>query len=156
MKKSRLGFSMVEVLVFVSVVAMFFVVAATISSFSLQVAKSNENKILATRYAEELIEWLRGEKEVDWEQFKTNTIPDPPGTAQNYCFYQKTFGSNWNNTSKLNTTCSGFELGSVFNRDLTITPTSDSNQVNVDVTVSWRDGPNTFTVPVKTVFSRFE
>ena len=149
-----MGFSMVEVLVFVSVVAMFFVVAATISSFSLQIAKSNENKILATRYAEELIEWLRGEKEVDWEQFKENTIPN--ATAENYCFYEKTFGNNWNNTSKLNTTCSGFELSSVFNRDLTITPTSDSNQVNIAVTVSWRDGPNTFTVPVRTVFSRFE
>ena len=154
MKKAQMGFSMVEVLVFVSVVAMFFVVAAAISSFSLQIAKSNENKILATRYAEELLEWLRGEKEVDWEQFKENTIPDD--TTKNYCFYEKTFGSNWNNTSKLNAACSGFELGSVFNRDLTVTPTSDSNQVSINVTVSWRDGPNTFTVPVKTVFSRFE
>lgn len=145
---------MVEVLVFISVVSLFFVVAATVSSYSLRIAKSNENKILAALYAQELVEWLRGEKEADWEQFKVNTIP--AGTAANYCFYESPLGSSWSTTTKLATPCTDFELIDIFKRDLVVSPTSDANQVNVAVTVSWRDGGNTFSVPIKTVLSRFE
>ncbi len=147
---TKVGFSLVEVLIFVSVVALFFVIAATISSFSLRVSKSNENKILATRYAEELVEWLRGEKEADWEAFK--------GKAdKTYCFYKSPIGT-WDNSKTIGP-CSGYELGNppLFNRELQIsTITSDPNQLNIVVTVSWQDGQNTFNVPLRTVFSRFE
>ncbi len=145
---------MIEVLVFVSVVTIFFVAAATVSSFSLRIAKSNENKILATLYAEELIEWLRGEKEADWEQFKSDTVSTNPSV--DYCFYESPLESSWSATTKLATACTNFDLDNIFKRDMTVSRTSDENQLDVAVTVSWRDGPNTFSVPVKTVLSRFE
>lgn len=146
------AFSLIEVLVFVTVIAIFFVVAAAVSSFSLQVSRANENKILATRYAEELTEWLRGEKEADWNVFKTK--------LGNWCFNTSPLVS-W---PSLQGACapSDFDLkdnnlNKVFKRDLVISdPVPNDNQLSVNITVSWQDGQNSFNVPVKTVFSRFE
>lgn len=149
--KRKLGFSLVEVLVFVSVIGIFFVTAATISSFSLQVAKSNENKILATRYAEALMEWLRGEKEADWDAFKTKL---GGAASSSWCFDQTPISDT--NGWQTNAPCSTYDLQNIYKRDLKISTTSDPDQLVAEVTVSWKEGANILSVPVKTVFSRFE
>ncbi|OGK18344.1 hypothetical protein A3G67_03565 [Candidatus Roizmanbacteria bacterium RIFCSPLOWO2_12_FULL_40_12] len=146
MKKVSRGFSLVEVLVFVSVLAVFFVVAAAISSVSLRVSKSNENKLRATHYAEELTEWLRGRKEEDWDAFLKNR----QGT---WCF-NNTPLTNWPSSG---TCLSSSYLDTIFKREAVISdPVPNDDQLNVSVTVSWSEAANTFNVPLKTVFSRFE
>ena len=140
------AFSLVEVLVFVTVVGLSFTTAALISSFSLKVAKTNEAKILATRYAEELAEWLRGEKEADWEIFK--------GKVGDWCFNASPISNanGWQSSGS----CGSYVLGQKYKRDLTISQTSDPNQLDISVVVSWQEGSNSLSVPVHTVFSRFE
>ena len=41
----------------------------TVTTFNLKNMKIQEHKILATRYAEEGVEWLKQEKEDDWQIF---------------------------------------------------------------------------------------
>lgn len=145
MLSKKSGFSLVEVLVFVTVVSLFFVVAAAVSSFSLQISKTNENKILATRYAEELVEWLRGEKEADWNTFSYRS-------GNTYCFKTAPINS-WGSQGSCN---ESYDLQNLFDREVTITPTGGDNQLNIAISVTWEDSQNTFEVPIRTVFSRFE
>src|SRR3989339_1719338 len=79
MKKS---FSLVEVLVFITVLGLFFTAAMSVTTFNLQSMKVQEHKILATRFAEEGVEWVKDEKETDWSTFIGY---DTSGNGTTYC-----------------------------------------------------------------------
>ena len=79
MSVNRRGFTLIEVLVFTAIVSIFYVVAAAVSAYSLGVMKTNENKVYATHYADEVNEWLRNQKESDWTTFSAKS-------NQSYCF----------------------------------------------------------------------
>ncbi|MFA5770473.1 MAG: type II secretion system protein [Patescibacteria group bacterium] len=143
MKKSHAGFSLVEVLVFTTILGLFFVAALTITTFNLKNMKIQEHKILATRYAEEAIEWLKEEKENDWSDFITHT-----GT--NYCLNSLAWTSG---------VCGTYSLGTpgFFKRDLLITNSgSPVDKVETTMTVSWEDMGTVLSVPIKTVFRILE
>ncbi len=77
-KNYKKSFSLIEVLIFVTILTLFFIVAAAVIITSLRDMKISEHKILATRYAEELMEWLRSDKEVDWGGTTcSGNCPDP-------------------------------------------------------------------------------
>lgn len=148
------GFTLIEILIFTAIVSVFFVVAAAVSAFSLQVMRTNENKIYATHYAEEAIEWLRNEKETTgWTTFSTRT-----GT---WCLNS----TLTNLASSTNTVCpvsgaTAYQLGSTdfnrhFNRDAVLT--SVAGNISANIIVSWKDvGGNTLSVPVNTIFAQIE
>ncbi len=144
------GFSLVEVLVFVTILSIFFVVAATITTASLRNMKINEHKILATRYGEELLEWLRGEKEADWNNFVNRSSIN--GTT--YCFPNSPI-NNWPTTTG---NCSSFNglNPSIYKRELTLSTATGGNQVNIFINVSWQEGSDTYSVPINTVFTIWE
>ncbi len=144
--RSTAGFSLLEVLIFISIVSLFFIAAASVATISLRSIQSNENKILATRYAEELLEWVRGEKEEDWEVFTTTRMGS-------WCLSQEPI-EDWPG-SLANGLCSNSQLiDSLFKREMALQLTGERVAVSIDVT--WSEGSQTFTVPVKTVFERFE
>ncbi|MDO8610000.1 MAG: hypothetical protein Q7R95_05595, partial [bacterium] len=99
---------------------------------SLHNMKYNEHKIIATRYAEELTNFIKNEKDINWMIFTTHG--DSSGI--NYCF---------NNNSSLawtdNTNCgSSFALNSMYKRFATITTNGTPvSSVDVVVDVSWRE-----------------
>ncbi|MDO8498060.1 MAG: type II secretion system protein, partial [bacterium] len=66
---SKSAFSLIEVLVFTSILSIFFVAAATVTTVSLRNLKISERKIIATRYMEDVASWLRAQKESDWNTF---------------------------------------------------------------------------------------
>lgn len=146
------GFSLVEVLIFISILAVFFVVAASVATYSLRVMQSNESRLLATRYAEELVEWLRGEKEQDWNQFN-NKASNSPGTA--WCFNADTI-SNFPGSSG-SCAASDFSLGNPdrFKRNVVLIQDSTGG-VRTNITVSWQEGSSTFSVPINTLFAPLE
>ena len=141
------GFSLIEVLVFISVASVFFITAISVGTYTLKNMKQDEYKLRATRYAEELNEWLRGEKEKDWDVFY--------GYANNntYCF---------NSTSLSfpavpgNNPCSAndFSLEGLFKRSMILS--QSGNKVITKINVSWNEGGNTFTVPLNTVYSLYQ
>ena len=146
-KKYSRSFSLIEVLVFTTVLSLFFVTAAAVATFNIRNTKIQENKILATRYAEEATEWVRFEKESDWSVFVAH---DASGTGTTYCL---------NNLAWTSASACGevYSLGtpSIFKRELFI-KNSGPDQVDTTVTVSWKEINGIFSVPIKTVFKLLE
>jgi len=142
------GFSLIEVLVFTVVLSLFFVAAITVVIFNLKNMKIEEHKILSTRYAEEGVEWLKQEKEADWSIF----ITQGSSGGKTYCLNSL----DWNTAVNCGEI---YDLGTprFFKRELLITNSgSPVNQVNTTITVTWKEGVNSFNVAIKTVFKLLE
>lgn len=87
---------------------------------------------------------MLSESEEDWDSFITNRVPTATST---YCFNQEPIGS-WPSTSGA---CTAYTLNTIYKRDVILTKTaigSGQYQVQADITVTWTEGSNTFTVPV--------
>ncbi|PIV09823.1 hypothetical protein COS31_05550 [Candidatus Roizmanbacteria bacterium CG02_land_8_20_14_3_00_36_15] len=144
------SFSLIEVLVFISILSILFVAAASTTIFALRNMKINEHKILATYYGEELLGWLRGEKENDWNSFllQSDTFP----LYKVYCF-KETPISDWGS----NNSCLADDwLSAIYKRELYLSKNDDSSQVNVRIVVSWTELEVNYSVPLSTVFTIWE
>ncbi len=137
MKKS---FSLIEVLVFVTVLGLFFVAAISITTFNLKNMKIQEHKIIATRYAEEGVEWLKQQKEDGWTDF----IAKGSSAGTHYCLNSL----GWSIT--IPPTCN-YGLGTIYERELLI---KDSGETIM--TVSWQDMGTDLSVRIPTVFKLLE
>lgn len=140
------GFSLVEVLVFVTILSLFFVTAVAVTVFNLKNLKIQEHKIIATRLAEEGIEWAKQEKEDDWQIFITH--------SNSYCLNSSPL--DWS----VNTDCgSDYSLGppNIFNRVLNITGSGNPvNSVTAVSTVSWLENGAEQTVIIKSILNLWE
>jgi type II secretory pathway pseudopilin PulG len=144
------GFSLVEVLVFTAVLGLFFMAAMSVTTYNLKAMKTQEHKILATRYAEEGIEWVKEEKENDWTTF----IARGTSGGKTYCL--NNLEDDW---STLGDCGSSYNLGSppFFIRKLLITNSgSPVNQVDALITVVWEEGSNNPNIQIKSVFKLLE
>jgi len=147
MKKA---FSLIEVLVFVTIISLFFITAVTITVFSLKNSKNQEYRILATRYAEEGIEWIKQEKEDDWQLFTTRD--DSGGSGTTYCLNSL----DWNNKSDCN---ESYALGppNIFKRNLLIINSgSPVDRISADMTVSWLENDVEQKIILKSVLNLWE
>lgn len=147
----RQSFSLVEVLIFVTILGLFFVAAAAITLVSLRNMKINEHKIIATHYAEELLSWLQSEKDANW-----NTIYSKTGT---YCFKESPIIS-WVTIGDCGSAdfLSHNSLSTIFKRKVIFSKPNPNplNQININITVSWNELGNTYSVPLRTVFTVWE
>lgn len=135
---------------FVSLLSLVFLGMAYVATYSVKNTKAAERRVVATHYGEELQEWLRGEKEVDWNAFVAKAGSPTPLI---YCV--QTIPAN---VSALvaGTGCSTYGLSSLFKRELRMTRSEDSTQVTILISTSWQEGNNILQVPVNTVFSVWE
>lgn len=144
--KLKQSFSLVEVLVFTSIMSVFLVIAASVVTVSLRNMKFNEHKIAASHYASQLSDWLATQKEIDWIQFT--------GFAGTYCFNSPNITS-WGSLGACG--ASSYSLNSTYKREVTLSNVgSPPYQVNVTITVSWQDLDENHKVQTKTVFSILE
>lgn len=148
-KTNKNAFSLIEVLVFVTILALFFVTAAAVVTASLRNMKINEHKIIASHYAEELLEWFRGEKETDWNNFVTSQITNFK-QSDPYCFNDQEI--SWLSVSS----CQNTFLDSLYKRKAWFVITETTQNVNVYINVSWQELGQTFTVPLRSTFSIWE
>ncbi len=139
--KIRNAFTLIEVLIFVSILSFVFVALAAYSTAYLRQVQKNEHKILATHYAEELLEWLHNQKDQDWNTFLTNYA------GQTQCF----------NSSPIvgGATPCLTPLANLFNRTVGVT-NAGNVQANVYIQVSWAEVGGGVTVPLNSVFSIWE
>lgn len=74
-KSFRQAFSLIEVLIFVTILALFFVVAAAVTTAVLRDIGINTKRVEAAHRSEELLEWLKYQKDLNWGDFydKTST-----------------------------------------------------------------------------------
>lgn len=73
MSKKQKGMTLLEVLIFVYILTLIFLTIAFTTTQSIKRTIYNQQKIIATHYAEEVHEWMRGEKETDWAIFATRS-----------------------------------------------------------------------------------
>ncbi len=67
--KNQKGQSLFELLVAVSAVSVFLIALIGAVVKSVNNSTFSRNKTLATRYSQEAVEWMRGERNVDWAAF---------------------------------------------------------------------------------------
>jgi len=152
------GFSLIEVLVFTGIVSIFFIVVASVATVSLRTARINQNKILATHAGEELMEWLKGEREADWNSFSQRS-----GT---FCL-NGNLKNTWAETmlAEKNTSgqCSGLNeflgVGTIppliFKREVTLNPLS-STQTDIAIRVTWMEIGVSYVIPIQSRFTLWE
>lgn len=136
------AFSLIEVLIFVTVLALFFVVAAAVTSTTIRNMKINEHKTIATHYADELTEWLRYQKESDWNSFSSLSG-------------QLCFGTDLTSYPLGTSPICSINIDQIYTRSATFT-TSD-NSVQVEVNVEWTESGNTpYVIKQNTLFTLYE
>jgi len=142
------SFSLIEVLIFITILSIFFVAAASVTIGVLRDIKINEHKILATRYASELTEWLSGEKEKGWDEFTSeNHFSD----GESVCFDDLSSNLGWDKSCNL--------IGSIFTRRAVFDKKPASypfNEVDVNVFVTWDELGKTKSVELVKIFKPWE
>ena len=142
------GFSLIEVLIFITVMSLFFVSAAAVVSVVVKNMKVNEHKILGTRFAQEAVEWVRSEKEIDWNAFSERA--PSTGSPSEYCL----------NSLAWNSMPCDYSLKTLYQRTVTLKSIESVGgykyQVDVSVLVKWNEPGRTYSVPVNTTFSIWE
>ncbi|NTU73702.1 prepilin-type N-terminal cleavage/methylation domain-containing protein [Candidatus Roizmanbacteria bacterium] len=147
------GFSLIEVLVFVSILSIFFVSAMFVTTVSLHNMKVNEHRIIASRYAEDLLEWIRAYKETDWDNFMEKTIN---GGENPYCF-NSTPGSLVDFPGVSSCGYTGIDgLSPVIYRRTATLIQQNSGQIQVAISVNWREGGSVYSVPINATLSIWE
>jgi prepilin-type N-terminal cleavage/methylation domain-containing protein len=147
------GFSLIEVMVFITVMSIFFVTASAIATNTLKSMHLNEHRIIATRYAEELIEWIKAEKETDWNKF-VNHITGLPASGSGYCATFNALDIVWPSLS-----CASMPTGltpAIYTRQATFTYDPVSGKVNVAVVVYWQEGGVQYSVPLSSVLTQWQ
>ncbi len=145
-RKRKSGFSLIEIIMFTALFSMVFLGVTSAMVANLRNTRASQRRILATYYASELKDWLKGQKEVDFTVFPKS------GT---YCFNTSPI-TTWGPTNNCN---NAFTLGQgndvVFKRSVTFS-IGTSTQVNVNVSVDWNELNIVNTVPLNTVFTSWE
>lgn len=157
------GFSLFEVLIFIVISSFLLVSMVSYRVATIRASRSGYYKIYATRYAEELAEWLRIQKEQDWATFYTKA-----GGGAAAIVYCANGSIDLNSTldvaltlvnaSNCNydgiTSASGTTRPKIFRRTVTFTTSSNQLPVQAAILVEWQEGPNQiFSVPINTTYT---
>lgn len=115
-KKSNFGQSLFEVLAAIFVISIVVVALVGVSTKSVRNTTFSRSQTQANRYTQEVLEYLRDQRDTNWESF-VNNIEDSPNapTDRNFCF----------NTLEWNTTdtppCDSNIANTVFKREVYFT-----------------------------------
>ncbi len=150
------GFSLIEVLVFVSILGLVFIVGAALATISIQNSKSAENRILASRYGEELLDWLKGQKETNWASFVAKTST----SVTSYCMTAEPINYSIN-TWPSSGSCGAnqYITGTNFIRQVDLQQDQlfgTNSRINVSIHVKWSEAGNNYDAPIGSVFAPFE
>jgi len=143
MKYSQSGQSLFEVVVALAISALIIVTLVSLVSNSIQNATFSKNKALATSYAQEATEWLRGQRDTDVNTFEANAL------TPTWCLQDL----SWRNTGSCDT---GEEIASTpFTREVnfTVDTVSGKTVVEADIYVFWTDSLGLHQVVSATNFS---
>lgn len=146
------GFSLFEVLIFVAIISTVLIAAASYMVRLLVTLNINQHKSLASYYAEDVKNWLDGERQTSW----LDLVSKSSTTGTTYCV---------NNALPLLATLSTLTAGScsnyngvgvreprIYKRELTLTTTPTESQVSAHIVVSWQEGGKTFSIPLDTIY----
>jgi Tfp pilus assembly protein PilV len=125
--KSTSGQSLIELLTALAVVLLVIVALVRATTISLRSSSFSKAQSQATAYAQEAIEWVRAERDKDWDEFSTRA-------GVTFCLNSEPV--SW--LSEGICSADDYTLGGRFKREATLTSVDgEVNQVEVRVVVSW-------------------
>lgn len=149
-RKYQSGQLLIEAIVATVIITLVLVALVSAITFSLTNAQYSRNKALATKYAQEAVEWLRKERDTGWYTFNSMA----PDTSTTYCI--STFPANI--SSLTGGVCAGSYINDdydVFQREMTLTGNAADDRVTVTVRVYWQQGLRTEEVIVNTYLTKW-
>lgn len=138
--KSESGQSLYELVVAIAISALIVVAMVSLAVNSIQNSNFSRNKALASTYAQQALEWLRGQRDKNTSVFIANAGAIA-GSHSVWCLSDiSTDTKGWS----ISHACGTGDLiaGTPFTREVTFTITtapSGNKIVETDVIVSWRD-----------------
>jgi hypothetical protein len=150
----EIGQSLFEVVFSVAIVALLVVGVVALAATSVRNSTFSRNTSLGNAYAQEAVEWLREERDKDWDTFKSHAIASTGWCLKTLSWSSPTFASACGTSDYLNST--------IFIRSLSFTCFHDGppaiscsagstvNNIEGLVVVSWVDGQGVHDVRVTT------
>lgn len=137
------GQSLFEVVVALAISALVVVALVSLVSGSIRNATFSKNKSLASNYAQEAVEWLRGQRDSDVATFVTNSL------TPTWCFANLDWNSPGVCGSNANIPGTPFTRVATFD----VNVEGGKNIVEVSVDVSWTDAQGVHQIKNTTNFS---
>ncbi len=136
------GQSFFEVVIALGIVSLILVAIVVPATVAIRNTASSRNKTLATRHAQEGVEWLRGQRDADWENFAQHAL------TATWCLPELA----WTGTSHV-ATCSGDEKieDTIFVREVEFI--TDPTAIQATVKITWTDSLGTREVRTSTYFT---
>ncbi len=127
---------------------MFLISAASVVTVTLQQNTLQINKLKARHYTDQLQEWVKEEKEIDWLTFVTragNTV---------YCFENEE--PSWGTTATTGSECP--LLLPFYKRYITFTTTGSgaNTQVQAVIQTDWTEVGNSYSTSIHALFSQWQ
>jgi hypothetical protein len=144
MKKYNEGQSLFEVVLALALSTLIIVALVSLVANSIRNSSYSRNKTYATRYTQEATEWLRGERDGDWDVFSTNFLfcPTPPHVQ---CLDTLA----WGNCG----ICGDTEfVDNIFKREVSFSDI-ETNSVTVEVATYWTDSQGIHEVRSNTILT---
>ncbi len=140
--KNTKGQSLFEVIIAIGVTSAILVAIINTAILSVRNTSFSRNKTLASRYSQEAVEWLRGQRDANWNDFATKS-------NSTWCISEL----DWETTPK-NRACTDTDniVGTPFKRELTLV-TSSTQQIDVKIKVFWSDAQGYHEVVLSTYFT---
>jgi len=128
MTKDEKGQSLFEVLLALAVAALVIIAIVALATTSIRNANFSRNQSLTTRCTQEAIEWLRGQRDEDWDAFAIRALTSP------WCLKSL----SWTDTVVGGCGSSDFISDTIFKREISFT-ILDASNIDTEVKVYWED-----------------
>jgi len=137
-KSIKNGQSLVEVVVVLAVTGLVLLVIIAGVTAAIRNATFAKNQTLATKFAQEGMEWLRSQRDKNWADFSTR--------SGIFCLNEL---SSWRAGP-----CGSFSLGNIFKREAVLS--GGDTRIEVEVTVSWQDAAGTHKSELTSYFTKWQ
>lgn len=142
MMKYEKGQSLFEVVLALAVAALIIISIVALATISIRNANFSRNQSLATRYAQEAIEWLRGQRDEGWDAFTTRAL------TPLWCLKSL----SWTDAIIGGCGSSGFISDTIFKREISFT-ILDASNIDTEVKVYWQDAQGLHETKTVTTFT---
>ncbi len=155
MVANKKGFTLLEVMIFTTILTIVLVSAAAFTTRLVYNLRINEHKVFANVNASELLEWLTSEREANWSNLY-NAAGNAPGTT--YCVNGNlTVSTTFADPTVFTAAPCAFNgitgrVPAIFKRELILTR-NGTNQVTATVRVSWQEGATVYADEIQAVYT---
>lgn len=152
------GQSLFEVVVAIAISALIITAIVALVTNSIRNSTYSKNESLATDSAQQLLEWLRGQRDLDVTTFLSKIDSSVSGGSSTYCFINLDWSKPTFGTKPICKTGTDEIPGTIFLREATFSqvPLSQTNNktvFNAEVVVSWTDSQGDHKVVDSTNYS---